>query len=612
MILNVERIAMHNTNKAHDNEVQETQPVESAANLHTKSISKRVIVAAVAGLASIALITTAALLWRTKTTNTAHSAQTNASKTVDDICDTTTTLVASVNQWGSLATQIGGSCVQVTSLINSTSADPHDYEPTTSDIAALQKADIVLINGAGYDQWASNAVHKNQKVINVASLMGIESENTSETESEGGSKASSGNNEENTNENSGEKSSGHNHEHNHSHSHGDHNGHHHHGTTNPHLWFSPEAILKTEQTIATTLQEKLGTNSQSAATVQKLANQWHTEYSTFINLANSAKADKIQRTYVSAEPVANYLLEFLGAQDLTPSSFTNAMNSEAEPSPADINNTLKATTTADIVIINPQELSGYAKQIQNAAKQANRTIVSVSEQLPEQQSSLLSWVSSITKQVLANDTSHGYFLTQNVTDRTMGDYEGHWQSIYPYLENGTLDPVMKAKAANSGQSVDEIKSYYETGYATDVTAITISGNTMSFTTAKSSSSEKSNSNGDSDEDSNKNSSKTSSGKENTVTATYRYDGYRILDYKKGNRGVRYLFTATGDVPQGAPTYVQFSDHGITSGHAEHFHIFMGDAKTNHDELLKEMDHWPTYYPAELDGPAIVKEMLAHN
>ena len=32
---------------------------------------------------------------------------------------------------------------------------------------------------------------------------------------------------------------------------------------------------------------------------------------------------------------------------------------------------------------------------------------------------------------------------------------------------------------------------------------------------------------------------------------------------------------------------------------------------NNDSLLKEMDHWPTYYPASLDKDDIKEEMLAH-
>ena len=63
-------------------------------------------------------------------------------------------VVSSINQWGTLAEQLGGSGVQVTSIINSTNVDAHDYEPTTSDIAKLQKARIVIVNGAGDDSWA--------------------------------------------------------------------------------------------------------------------------------------------------------------------------------------------------------------------------------------------------------------------------------------------------------------------------------------------------------------------------------------------------------------------------------------------------------------------------
>ena len=93
-----------------------------------------------------------------------------------------------------------------------------------------------------------------------------------------------------------------------------------------------------------------------------------------------------------------------------------------------------------------------------------------------------------------------------------------------------------------------------------------------------------------------------------VTGTYKYVGKKILDYKKGNRGVRFIFKLTNDDTQQLPKYVQFSDHNIAPKKAEHFHIFMGD---NNDSLLKEMDHWPTYYPASLDKDDIKEEMLAH-
>ena len=72
--------------------------------------------------------------------------------------------------------------------------------------------------------------------------------------------------------------------------------------------------------------------------------------------------------------------------------------------------------------------------------------------------------------------------------------------------------------------------------------------------------------------------------------TYKYVGKKILTYKKGNRGVRFLFEAT-DADAGQFKYVQFSDHNIAPVKAEHFHIFFGG--TSQEALLKK---WTTGQP----------------
>ena len=41
-------------------------------------------------------------------------------------------VVAAENFWGSIASQVGGSHVHVTSIIDNPDVDPHDYEPKTS------------------------------------------------------------------------------------------------------------------------------------------------------------------------------------------------------------------------------------------------------------------------------------------------------------------------------------------------------------------------------------------------------------------------------------------------------------------------------------------------
>ena len=70
-------------------------------------------------------------------------------------------VVAAENFWGSIAAQLGGKQVKVTSIVNSPDADPHEYEATASDARAIATADLTLVNGLGYDTWASKLIDAN-------------------------------------------------------------------------------------------------------------------------------------------------------------------------------------------------------------------------------------------------------------------------------------------------------------------------------------------------------------------------------------------------------------------------------------------------------------------
>jgi len=71
------------------------------------------------------------------------------------------TVVAAENFWGSLASQLGGDRAKVTSIIDSPDADPHDYEATPADGRAVALAQMTLVNGVGYDTWASRLTAAN-------------------------------------------------------------------------------------------------------------------------------------------------------------------------------------------------------------------------------------------------------------------------------------------------------------------------------------------------------------------------------------------------------------------------------------------------------------------
>jgi zinc/manganese transport system substrate-binding protein len=83
-------------------------------------------------------------------------------------------IVAAENFWGSIAQQIGGSAVSVTAVITNPAADPHDYEPTPADARAMAGADLVIVNGVGYDPWATTllAASPGPIVLDVGDLVG--------------------------------------------------------------------------------------------------------------------------------------------------------------------------------------------------------------------------------------------------------------------------------------------------------------------------------------------------------------------------------------------------------------------------------------------------------
>ena len=85
-------------------------------------------------------------------------------------------VVAAENFWGSLAEQLGGDHVKVTSIINSPDADPHDYEPTAADGRAIASARLAIINGVGYDAWAGKLAAANPSTdrtdLTVGELVG--------------------------------------------------------------------------------------------------------------------------------------------------------------------------------------------------------------------------------------------------------------------------------------------------------------------------------------------------------------------------------------------------------------------------------------------------------
>jgi zinc transport system substrate-binding protein len=181
--------------------------------------------------------------------------------------------------------------------------------------------------------------------------------------------------------------------------------------------------------------------------------------------------------------------------------------------------------------------------------------------------------------------SHGdeAFTIEDVKDRALTDWAGDWQSVYPHLLDGTLDPVWEHRAEDGEKTARE---YFEEGkahYVTDVDRIVITADSMSFY-------------------------------RNGVPATakYAYKGTGVIAEDDGSLWVRYKFEALGNPPKGAARYIMFSDHLHAPAKTEHFHVYASNE--SFDVLMADTNpvNYPTYYAAALTKNEIVAEMIGHD
>ena len=86
-------------------------------------------------------------------------------------------VLAAEGQWGSIAEQLGGSDVSVHTIVDNPDADPHDYEPTAADARAFAGARLAIVNGVGYDAWATKLIGgspvEGRAVVDVGRLAAV-------------------------------------------------------------------------------------------------------------------------------------------------------------------------------------------------------------------------------------------------------------------------------------------------------------------------------------------------------------------------------------------------------------------------------------------------------
>ncbi|GGF27684.1 zinc-binding protein AdcA [Halobacillus andaensis] len=483
--------------------------------------------------------------------------------------------------------QIAGDLASVESILPPGS-DSHTYEPTTKEMIEIAESDAFIYNGAGLEPYADNISEsiESEDVQILEASKGIDLEEHGDSHEE-----------ESHDEHAHDEEDGHEDEHD-GHDHGD---------QDPHVWLDPVRAIEMAEHIKETLvelnpEQEEGFNEnfeELKSRLESLDEEFHTQL-------ESLPGNKIIVSHAAyGYWEKNYGIEQVAVSGLSP---------ENEPSQKELQNIVETAEehglnhvlfeqniTPKVAEVVRNELDAETLRIHNLSVLTEEDIQSNEDYFTLMQSNLevlstaLSEPSSVSDESKESDEhnhdhSHahdeesekiyeGYFEDSQVEDRELSDWEGDWQSVYPYHQDGTLDEVYAHKAEQEGdKTAEEYKEYYEEGYQTDVDHIVIDGETVTF-------------NKDGEERS----------------GEYVSDGYEILTYDAGNRGVRYIFKLKEEVEE-LPKYIQFSDHSIYPTKSDHYHLYWGDDR---EELLDEVSHWPTYYPSDMDGHDIAHEMMAH-
>ena len=292
-----------------------------------------------------------------------------AESTRASVDDGVVEVVASTSVYGDIVSTIGGDKVRVNSIIACTSQDPHSYEATTQDKLAVSKAELLVENGGGYDDFISKLAddsgldHAN--VLNAVELSGLApAEEAGHTETADASGPA-----------------------------------HSHEGFNEHVWYSLPAMSRLADAVAAKLGElepaSAGTFTSNAASFKESLAGLEARLATTKAAAGHAAA-------AVTEPVPSYLLAEAGLEDETPAEYKAAIEAGSDVPPAVMKAAVDLVRSGGVRLLayNPQTEGPQTLALKEAAAAAGVPVLDFTETLPDGKS-YLQWmtenVNGITK-----------------------------------------------------------------------------------------------------------------------------------------------------------------------------------------------------------------------
>ena len=305
--------------------------------------------------------------------------------------DGTITVVASTNVYGDIAAQIGGDRVEVESIITSASQDPHSYEASARDRLTVQKADLVIENGGGYDAFIDSLL---QDAEDPHTVTAVEYSHDFPG-NEGHDEAEHDHAEESATDAPEEDA----HDHDHAEGEDGHEGHDHIEGFNEHVWFDPHTMIHVVEAISDELSEL---DPDGAKDFAANADELVADLEGFETDLETIKADSAGTNVFITEPLPGYLAAAAGLTDVTPEGFAESVEEGADVAPAVLLESLKVIESGQVaaLLTNAQTGGAETERVEAAAKDAGVPVVAFTELL-EDGSSYSEWMSDAIQSLAA-------------------------------------------------------------------------------------------------------------------------------------------------------------------------------------------------------------------
>lgn len=250
--------------------------------------------------------------------------------------------IGAENEYANVIQQIGGKYVQVTAIMSNPNTDPHTFEASPAVAREISNASLIVQNGVGYDTWASDIEKavpaSSRKIVDVQQLLGLPD-----------------------------------------------------STPNPHLWYNPTTMPK----VATAIANDLAAIQPAHASYFKAnAAKFTQSLSAWTQAIAAFKAAHPGTPVATTEPVADYMLQAAGADNMTPWAFQADIMNGTDPSAQDVavERSLFTQHKVKVFVYNQQVTDSLTESFITLAQANGIPVVGVYETMPVPGYDYQSWM----------------------------------------------------------------------------------------------------------------------------------------------------------------------------------------------------------------------------